>query len=225
VSGEDTDPVMKFRDLCRQVDGGRMRGAHRLRQVAAEHAVAPALEHVAGELARASTRTLAQDSPVEPLRRPQAPAGVSARAVTWAHSGHWTAASRSRELRHGRVSVELSLVDDALVVVAGRPGTDGSRMLWGVVSPAFLDLSRLLWRRAWTSSNPCSHPGLTLSRRQMDIVSLVAEGVTIRGIARAIGASERVVSTELNLLNSVFGARDRASLVFRMCTTRTPGSA
>lgn len=225
MSGEDIDPVMKFRDLWRQVDEGRMTGTHALRRLAAEHATAPALEHVAGQLARGSTRTLARDSPVEPLRRQPARVKVNARAVSWAHSGHWTASARRRELRHGPVSVELSLVDDAMVVVAGGPGPDGSRVLWGVSCPEFLGLSRLLWQRAWAESDACPHPVLTVSGRQMDIAALVAEGATIRGIARAIGASERVVSTELNLLTLAFGARDRASLVFRMCTTRAPASA
>jgi len=60
------------------------------------------------------------------------------------------------------------------------------------------------------SSKYSSRP---LSAREIQVVTLIAEGKTNKQIGNELGLSEYTIKSHLDRIGSVFGARDRAQIV------------
>ena len=71
--------------------------------------------------------------------------------------------------------------------------------------------------------NGLSHTveGWRLSPRETQIVSLVAEGLANRGIARRLHISEGTVAAHLRRVFAKLSVRSRAAMVYRFAVTRS----
>jgi DNA-binding NarL/FixJ family response regulator len=126
-----------------------------------------------------------------------------ARLVRGAHDG---SADRSRHSRGGEVTAALILRDvtPSRVVSCVRAATSGG----GSISPELL--GQLLPEGARTRPDP-SQPQLT--DREYDVLRMLADGESTRGIAERLSYSERTVKNIVHDLLVKLGCRTRAHAV------------
>lgn len=117
-------------------------------------------------------------------------------------------------LRLGPVAHPLMIGDRRRILVGDHTGEG----IWGSHDPRIVANAADFFERLWQSSRPAVPDGEQppFTPRMIQVAFRLVDGATDREIARALGVSERTVSTDIREMSHRLGARSRAEAIARI---------
>ena len=121
------------------------------------------------------------------------------------------ASSIDPDLRLAPVAHPLLIADRRRVVVGDSTGES----VWTSVDPEVVSRAVALFDTVWRAAEPAVPAGEEppFTRRMVDIAFRLVEGATDGEIARALGVSQRTVSSDVREMSRRLGARSRAHAI------------
>lgn len=140
--------------------------------------------------------------------------GVELRLVLPAHVARRMcplASSRYPHLRLAPVGHPLLVIDRRLAMVANATGDS----IWTTTAPELVGRLVRLYENLWQAAEPAVPVGEDppFTPRMVEIGIRLVDGETDRQIAKALGVSERTVSTDVRELSRRLGARSRTQAI------------
>jgi len=119
--------------------------------------------------------------------------------------------SFEHNLRIAPVAQPLLICDGRLVIVGDSTG----EAVWASTDPGVAGDAISLFESVWERATPAVPPGESppFTPRMVDIAFRLVDGATDREIARALGVSERTVSSDVREMSRRLGARSRAHAI------------
>jgi len=112
----------------------------------------------------------------------------------------------------GRAPVQMKIVDRRFVILDG-PVVDGSVSLMTIHSGACLDAAWRYWDAIVASAIPVEDAGISdlglLTKRQRQVVALLASDLGDDAVAASLGVSVRTVRSEVAAILAALGVKSR----------------
>lgn len=117
-------------------------------------------------------------------------------------------------LRVAPVAQPLLIADGRLMLIGDSTG----ETVWTSTDPEVVGRAIALYERVWATAVPAVPDGEEppFTRRMVDIAFHLVDGASDREIARALGISERTVSSDVREMSVRLGARSRAQAIARI---------
>ena len=114
-------------------------------------------------------------------------------------------------LRLAPVAHPLMVLDRRLVVLGDSTGDS----VWTSSAPEVVEKATGFYEQLWQAAEPAVPEGEEppFTRRMVDIAFLLVDGAADREVARALGVSERTVSSDVREMSRRLGARSRAHAI------------
>lgn len=121
------------------------------------------------------------------------------------------ASSMEPDLRLAPVAHPLLIADGRRIVIGDSTGES----VWTSADPDIVGRAVALFETVWRAADPAVPEGEEppFTPRMVDIAFRLVDGATDRGIARALGVSERTVSSDVREMSRRLGARSRAHAI------------